>query len=166
MNMICIEQHSHEAQHRTQTSSKNWEKYLNQYHQHSIKHTQQNKQTHVRTLYYSNHKNNSQIKKTNSKSWDMKWERENPYLFFEDLRMKWCKNGSLFESDTVSLRVFQIRKTMNSHRSSREKLKTFKVDLFVQNTRFSWLNQVTCKSLEPAARTLERKTFEKFSKCF
>ena len=30
------------------------------------------------------------------------------------------KNNGMFKSDTMSLRVFQVRKTMNSHRSLRE----------------------------------------------
>ena len=36
----------------------------------------------------------------------------------------------------------------------------------MQNTHFSWLSQVVRKSPGPTARTLERKIFEKFSKCF
>ena len=36
----------------------------------------------------------------------------------------------------------------------------------MQNTRFSRLKQVTCKLLGLAARTLERKILNKFSKCF
>ena len=96
----------------------------------------------------------------------MKRERENSYIFLEDFELKWCKNGGLFESDTVSLRVLHVRKTMNSYRSSRENWKSLKTDQFAQNTRFLQLNQVACKSLEPTAKTLKRKTFEKFSKCF
>ena len=42
----------------------------------------------------------------------------------------------------------------------------FKNCIILQNAWFSRLNQVARKSPEPTARTLERKTFEKFSKCF
>ena len=67
MNMICTEQHSHEAQHRTQTSSER--KKIEKNISNNITNTQSNlldeiDQTHVQTLYYSKHKNNSQIKKT------------------------------------------------------------------------------------------------------
>ena len=36
----------------------------------------------------------------------------------------------------------------------------------MQNTRFSQLNQVACKSPGSAARTLKNENFENFSKCF
>ena len=42
----------------------------------------------------------------------------------------------------------------------------FKNCIILQNAWFSRLNQVARKSPEPTAKTLERKTFEKFSKCF
>jgi len=84
--------------------------------------------------------------------------------------MKWCKNGGLFESDMMSLRVFQVRKKMNSQKCSRENWKGLKTDHFyvkgLKTDQFSWLNQVAYKSLGPTARTLERKNFEKFSKYF
>ena len=44
-----------------------------------------------------------------------------------------------------------------------EKLKRFKkLTKFAQNTRFSRLNQVACKLLGPAARTLEREISKNF----
>ena len=55
---------------------------------------------------------------------------------------------------------------MKSHKSLRENWKVLKTDIFAQNTRFSRLSQVARKLPGPATRTLERTTFEKFSKCF
>ena len=55
---------------------------------------------------------------------------------------------------------------MNSQKCSRENWKGLKTDHFWQNTRFSRLNQVAYKSPGLAAKTLERKTYEKISKFF
>jgi len=96
----------------------------------------------------------------------MKWERENPYLFLEDLRMKWCKNGGFSRVIRWVWEIVQMGKTMNSQKCSRENWKVLKTDQFTQNMRFSRLSQVTFKLPGLAARTLERKTFEKISKYF
>ena len=60
----------------------------------------------------------------------------------------------------------EIRKTMNSHKSSRENWKCLKIDLFAQNTRFSRLSQVASKSPGPVTRTLKTKILKTLSKCF
>ena len=44
--------------------------------------------------------------------------------------------------------------------------KHLKTDLYAQNTQFSWLNQVTSKSLGQVARTLKAKILKNLSKCF
>ena len=90
-------------------------------------------------------------------------ERENPYLFLEDLRLKWSKNRGLFESDTVSLRMFQVRKKMNSQKCSRENWKSLKTDHFcAKHAIFATGVQVARASRQ----NTWKKTFEKFSKCF
>ena len=62
---------------------------------------------------------------------------------------------------------FEMWKTMNSHKNSREKLKCFKKNAqFAQNTRFSRLSQVACQSPGPAARTVERKLVKNFLSVF
>ena len=67
------------------------------------------------------------------------------------------QDGNFFESDTVSLRVFQERKKMNSQKYSRENWKGLKTDQFAQNTRFSRLSQVT----KASRQNTWKKTFEK-----
>ena len=57
---------------------------------------------HVRTQYISNHSDNSKIKKIILKTWNMKWGREDPYLFLEDLRRNEIKM-EFVESDTECL---------------------------------------------------------------
>ena len=70
------------------------------------------------------------------------------------------------ESDTVSLKEFQVRKIMKSHKSSRETQKVFKTALFAQNTRFLRLNQDASKSPGPVARTLKTKILKIFLSVF
>ena len=72
----------------------------------------------------------------------------------------------IFVRNAVGLREVQIGKTMNSHRSSREKPKGFKTVFKTQNTRFSRLSQVASKSPGSAARTLKTQILKNFSKCF
>ena len=64
--------------------------------------TQQSKQKHVWTQYISNHSNNSKNKKIILKTWNMKWGREDPYLFLEDLRRNEAKM-EFVESDMECL---------------------------------------------------------------
>ena len=76
------------------------------------------------------------------------------------------QNGSSLESDTVSLRVFQKRKKMNSQKCSRENWKGLKTDqVFLKHAIFA-----TDSSCVQVARTSRQNTWkrnlEKFSKCF
>ena len=64
----------------------------------------------------------------------MKWERENPYLFLEDLRMKWSKNEGFSRVIRWVWERVEMGKTMNNHKSSREKLKTFKKLTYLRKT--------------------------------
>ena len=80
--------------------------------------------------------------------------------------MKRCKNRGSSRVTRWVLERFEMGKKMNSQKCSREKLKTFKTDLYVQNTRFLWLSQVAKKSPGPVARTLKTKILKNFSKCF
>ena len=65
-------------------------------------HTQQSKQKHVQTQYISNRSDNTKIKKIILKTWNMKWGREDPYLFLEDLRRNEA-TMEFVESDTECL---------------------------------------------------------------
>ena len=61
----------------------------------------------------------------------------------------------------------EMRKTVNSHKNSREKTeKVLKTVFKMQNTRFSRLKQVASKSPGQATKTLKDKIVKKFSKCF
>ena len=91
-------------------------------------------------------------RKTIPFSWRFEIEMKQKWRFLRVTRWVWER--------------VEMGKTMNNHKSSREKLKMFKTDLFAQNTRFSRLNQVTCKLLGPIARTLKTKILKKISKCF
>ena len=67
----------------------------------------------------------------------------------------------LFEIDTVSLRVCQARKKMNSQRCSRENWKGLKkLTKFAQNTRFSRLNPVMCKLQDQPPEHLKEKSWK------
>ena len=79
--------------------------------------------------YHKNKKRITNPRKQSSKH-EIYSERENAYLFLEDLRMKRNKYGCSFESDTVSLREFQVRKKMNSQKCLRENWKGSKTDPF------------------------------------
>ena len=78
--------------------------------------------------YISKHNDSSKIKKILLETWKLKWDKENPFLFLEDLEMRWCKNGvwggwhGLFRSVSVER---EVGKTVNSHKNLREKLKKF-----------------------------------------
>ena len=92
---------------------------------------------------------------------NIKWDRENPYLFLEDWRRKWCKNGDwdvwhrVFESDSVER---EMGKTVNNHKNSRKNTEKVLKTLFeTQNTHFSWLKWVANKSPGLAAKTLKNK---------
>ena len=97
----------------------------------------------------------------------MKWERESPYLFLEDLRMKWCKNRGLFESDTVSLRVFQVRKKMNSQKCSRENWKGLKNWPFLRKTHnfCDWIKSRISHQVQPPEH-LKAKLLKNFLSVF
>ena len=96
----------------------------------------------------------------------MRWGKQDPYLFL----MIWIRNEApmRFENGyTECLGMRQLREKMNSHKSSREKLKKIKkLPLFLPNTRFSRLKRVANKSLVQAAKTLKDKSLKNFSKCF
>ena len=55
--------------------------------------SKQKKKKNVWTQYISKHSDSSKIKQIILKTWKIKWDRENPYLFLEDLGMRWCRNG-------------------------------------------------------------------------
>ena len=80
--------------------------------------------------------------------------------------MKWFKNGSLFESDTVSLRVFQVRKEMNSQKCSRENWKCFKNCPICAKHTFFTTESSRVQVARASRQNTWKKTFEKFSKCF
>ena len=80
--------------------------------------------------------------------------------------MKWFKNGSLFESDTVSLRVFQVRKEMNSQKCSRENWKGFKNCLICAKHTFFTTESSRVQVARASRQHTWKKTFEKISKCF
>ena len=100
----------------------------------------------------------------------IKWDRENPYLFLEDWRRKWCKNGDwdvwhrVFGSDSVKR---EMEKTVNSHKNSRENTEKVLKTLFeTQNTRFSRLKWVVNKSPGLVAKTLKDKIVKNFLSVF
>ena len=149
---------------RTKISTKriNYDSKWNQ-QQKQPNQTQQSKQKHVRTQYISKHSDNSKIKKIILKTWKIKWDRENPYLFLEDWRRNDAKMNA-FWSETWSVWETEMGKTVNSHKNSREKLKkkkNLKTVFETQNTRFSQLIQVASQSLGSPAKTLQAKSFKK-----
>ena len=87
---------------------------------------------------------------------ELKENEKNPYLFLEDWWLKWCKKGGFWEWHGEFERGLVRGKNWND-------LKTAQ---FAQNTRFSWLDQVACKSPGPTTRTLKTKILKNFSKCF
>ena len=101
---------------------------------------------------------------------NIKWDRENPYLFLEDWRRKWCKNGDwdvwhrVFESDSVER---EMGKTVNNHKNSRKNTEKVLKTLFeTQNTHFSWLKWVANKSPGLAAKTFKDKIVKNFLSVF
>ena len=153
----------HNLEHKHQ-QEKQWDKHLTI----NITNTQSNSfnkinQTHVQTLYFSNPNNNSKIQESRAINMKSLAKIRKPIPFpwrFEVEMMQKCR---FFDSDTrwVWKRV-EMGKTMNSHRSSRENWKVLKTNQFAQNTQFSRVSQVTCKSPRPAARTLKDKNLKNF----
>ena len=92
--------------------------------------------------------------------------KRKPIPFSWRLRLKWCKNGGSLRVTRWVWERFEMGKTMNSQKCSRENWKRLKTDLFAQNTRFSQLSQVASKSPGPIARTLKIKILKNLSKCF
>ena len=89
-----------------------------------------------------------------------------PIPFSWRLRLKWCKNGGSSRVTRWVWERFEMRKTMNSQKCSRENWKHLKIDLYAQNTQFSRLSQVASKSLGPVVRTFKTKILKNLSKCF
>ena len=98
--------------------------------------------------------------------WKMKCKRQNPNHFLEDSRMKRSKCGSLFESNTVSLREFQERKKMNNQKCSRENWKGSKTDPFCAKHAIFATESSRMQVARTSHQNTWKKTFKKFSKCF
>ena len=92
--------------------------------------------------------------------------KRKPIPFSWRLRLKWCKNGGSLRVTWWVWERFEMGKTMNRQKCSRENWKRLKTNLFAQNTRFSRLSQVVSKSPGPVARTLETKILKNLSKFF
>ena len=91
----------------------------------------------------------------------IEWENRNPYLFPGEWGWRDDQQRSLWLSAWCVWERDETRMTMNSYKSSRENWKSLKMDQFAQNTRFSWLSQV---SPGPVARTLKTKFLKNLSK--
>ena len=98
--------------------------------------------------------------------WKTKSKRQNPNL---SLKIEWW-NAARMEGVRDRHGEFERVSGKEEDEQSEmfeEKLKRFKkLTKFAQNTRFSRLRQVTCKSLGPATRTLRRKLWKKFLSFF
>ena len=118
--------------------------------------------------YISIYSDNSTKRKLFSKNEEIKWDRENPYLFLEDLR----RNDAKMEIEmcvTECLGQIQLRemgKTVNSHKNLRENWKRFKTDrVFAKHAIFA--TEVSRQQVaRSSCQNTQRQNFEKFSKCF
>ena len=76
------------------------------------------------------------------------------------------QNASMFERDTVSLRVFQKMKKINSQKCSRENWKGLKTDTFCAKHVIFVTETSHVRVARTSRQNTKKKTLEKFSKCF
>ena len=121
--------------------------------------------------YISIYSDNSTKRKLFSKHEEIKWDKENPYLFLED----WRRNDAKMEiemCDTECLGQIQLREkwgrqwTVKKIRGKILKKKKLKTLFETQNTRVSRLKWVANKSPGLAAKTLKDKIVKKFLSVF
>ena len=105
------------------------------------------------------------------KTQDMRWGNENPYLFLEDLEVKKRRNGVCREWHRVFGWVSverEMRKTMNSHKKLREKLKFFlkKLSLNRKTRVFHDWNKLPTSRQGKPPKHLKSKLWKKFLSVF
>ena len=121
--------------------------------------------------YISIYNDNSTKRKLFSKHEEIKWDKENSYLFLED----WRRNDAKMEiemCDTECLGQIQLREkwgrqwTVTKIRGKILKKKIKKTLFETQNTRFSRLKWIANKSPGLAAKSLKDKIVKKFLSVF
>ena len=103
---------------------------------------------------------NSKIKKIILKTWKIKWDRGNPYLFLEDWRRNDAKMND-FWSETRSVWEKEMGKIVNSHKNSREKL-----SLKCKTLVFRDWNKSPVSRQGHLPKQFKPKDLKKFAKCF
>ena len=119
--------------------------------------------------YISIYNDNSTKRKLFSKHEEIKWDRENPYLFLEDLR----RNDGKMEiemCDTECLGQIQLREKGERQwivtKIQGKTEKGLKIDpVFAKHAIFA--TEVSCQQVARSSRqNTQRQNCEKFSKCF
>ena len=158
MSMICKNQYSHKACHRAQIKSTPNQIAINIM-----------KQSHVWTCFYSKHNvinNTHKNKNTTLKSWNLKWERENPYLFLKYLKRKWCRNGGFSKIDTVSFREWNVEDNEQSQKYERKTEKFWKLTLKRKIRVFRDWNKSPVSHQGKPRNTLKPKVLKNFLSVF
>ena len=109
-----------------------------------------------------NFNNNSQIKKSKTKSMKYLAKIRKPLPFSWSLKLKWWRKMNVFESDMVSLRESWKDKTMNSWKCSRENPNILKN--WPNSAKHAIFAPGLCR--EQVARTLKTKILKNFLSVF
>ena len=116
--------------------------------------------------YISIYSDNSIKRKLFSKHEEIKWDRENPYLFLED----WRRNDAKMKiemCDTECLGQIQLREKVNRHEKFKGKLKKIlkTPPVFAKHAFFA--TEVSHQQVARSShKNTQRQNCEKFSKCF